>query len=160
MQVGFTADEASHMFDSLSREVFRMFGYEQPITFKVMDNSNNRFRSGAMAYTDFSDYPDDPYNVLKVVQPYATGIRISEEVLPWVYEDEMIHIILHELTHVTAGLAAQHYMPWQDHARAVGTVPYPFMVIRNWREAYTNDAGAYETGRMYGPTLDHFAGSL
>jgi len=133
MKVGYTSHEAYHMFRSLRREVFNYFGYDRPISFGVRSPSTGIFSLGAIAHANFSDDPDKPYEWGDRIIEFASGIRMNADYLPFVYEDELRCILLHELTHVTAGFTARHGWEWRRQCAEVGAIPSPEFIIRKHR---------------------------
>lgn len=163
MKVGYTPMETYQMFRSLRREVFSYFNYDLPLSFGVRDPKTGIFNEGDIAHCDFSDEPDKPWHFMDRVNEYASGIRVNATFLPYLYEDEMICVLLHELTHATAGFKAEHGLMWQQHAREVGAVPESHFLVRNWQKMRIFEKGNIHYNwaiRQEGPTMDVFAGSL
>lgn len=163
MKVGFTPQEAYDMFRPLRKEVFSYFNYDRPLSFGTRPWKSGIFDRGTIAHTDFSEDPETPWNPLKRINEYASGIRMSADYLAHLYEDELICVLLHELAHVTAGFSSQHGSEWQRHAAEVGAVPEAHFLIRNWRNMTLYSPGSPEWmwARSHpGPTMEVYAGSL
>jgi len=167
MKHGYTPTEAYQMFRSLRKEVFGFFNYDKPLTFGVRPESQGIFAPGAIAHVDFSADPETPSYRGERIMEHAVGLRFNATYLPHLWEDEMLNIFLHELTHATAGwdFVGGHGIKWQDHARQVGAIPSPLFVPRNWKDCWPEGHWLHEDTRHYvnihgGATLDIFAGSL
>lgn len=76
--------------------------------------------SGSIASTEFESWDAET----------ADCILLNQFYLPYMYEDEVIVALLHELAHAHAGLAAQHGPIWQRAAEEIGSMPEHFMVTR------------------------------
>ena len=165
MKVGYTPMETYQMFRSLRKEVFSYFDYDQPLSFGVRPQSSGLFSGPTIAHCDFSATPDRPWSWGDTINEYASGIRVNAEWLPYMHEDEMLCVLLHELAHVTAGWCNGdgHGLRWQRMAAEVGAIPKPDMLIRNWKDMSMFAEGTWDYRwaiSQPGPTMDVFAGSL
>src|SRR5690349_10529487 len=102
MRCGFTADEALSMWDSLSREVFKYYDYkEKPPQGIVMEMP--WILGTSLAVTSFANNGKFGFEADYVIET-STSVGINEKVLPYMFEDELIGVLLHEAAHVVAGL--------------------------------------------------------
>ena len=159
MQVGFTADETTDLFNNLKAEVFEFFGHEHPLSFGVRPFDSGIFTAETIAHCNFSTTPDMPYTPgVTQLTEVAAAIRVCDRYLPFLYEDELVHILLHELVHATLPLSAQHGGTWQRRTEQVGGIPLDYFVIRNYMEMYDgigrNDQLAVAFAKMMGPTME------
>lgn len=157
MQVGFTHAEATDMFNGLKGQVFDYFDYHHPLSFGIRPSDYGIFNDGAIAHCNFSDDPDQPYmpGVTRITE-YAGGIRMKAEYLPHLYEDELMHILLHELVHAVLPLRVQHGRMWRHAIEEVGGIPLDYFLIRNWEAVVGDDADARLMNKIYGATADTY----
>jgi hypothetical protein len=124
---GLTPKQTYNMFRDIRKRVFPEWGIPSwAITFSAQpfDKQGMPTGTGGLAATRF-----EMANPLKP----ATGIILDGSVLPWMHEDEVRGVLLHELAHVIAGWDADHDEPWMEVAEYLGSAPTPWILLREWQ---------------------------
>ena len=140
MQKNLSAERVTSMYNSLAREAHDFWGMDiDPVPFTVRPAYatffggetfspngalvfSDRRPSGSMAATEF------------VMQTRPVWINFNEFWLEYLYEDEVICSLLHELAHVYTGWETDnggHGPVWSQSAEEIGSVGEPFFSSRS-----------------------------
>ena len=159
MRFGFDEGTVHSMYRSLAREGYTYFGRDpesipnleiSPIEHWMTSKANP-----TIMQTSFDNYMN-PW-VSEVERNTATGIRVNSHYLDYLYEDEMIVALLHEVAHAHAGLDAQHGPEWARAADEIGSLGQPQLQIR-LNVMWLEDKGYQEYVEKFldeVPTLGH-----
>ena len=136
MRVGFNGRDAYNMYRSLAKEVLGYYNYDAPTPkFRAFDYADTKTKyyagtqhiGNSYATTWFVDFEalearlDEPPSIVTFNTPY----------LEYMYEDELIGVIIHELAHVVTGFWTYHGEDWAACSREVGGQDQPILVLRN-----------------------------
>jgi hypothetical protein len=151
MKLGYTPSEVTAMFDRLRPEAAAFWNEPRFLTlpFKVEEFSDEYGSEGSTAVTEFTGLkPGDILQVLfgdddKVGDDWPQFIMFNTFPLPYMYEDEVRSVLIHEMAHAATGnkdgLFADeatngHGPLWETNARDFGAAPTPSIHIRKFNE--------------------------
>lgn len=135
MRQGFTSGEVLDRMHSLYQPTMDFFGHKQEKPEFFIRNGADPWYVGTMASTSFrprgyshdEDYYGEPTR-------HATAVVANDVWFPYLYEDELIGVILHELAHVVVGIEEMHGPVWSMAAQEIGGHYQQHIAIRAIRD--------------------------
>lgn len=150
MKLGYTPSEVTAMFDRLRPEAAAFWNEPRFLTlpFRVEEFSDEYGSQGSIAVTEFPE--DDTVAIAalfedddKVGPGWPDFIMFNSFPLPYMYEDEVRSVLIHEMAHAATGnkdgffvdIATFGHGPlWAQNARDFGAIPEPNIHIRKFNE--------------------------
>ena len=138
MRIGYDAKTIRSMYASLGKEVMGYFNMDvaklPPLSVRYVRELDffgfeTDLPATALATTHFKR---DRYG--RAINDEAREMVFNRHFTPYLYEDEMINVIIHEICHVVAGLDAQHGSKWADCVEQVGGFSEALFVPRKMRD--------------------------
>lgn len=141
MKFALSNREVKSLYRSLSKEVFEYFSYtpEFKIPFKIVPVLEmGAVANSAIAATSFGYRVDGggplDWRMEWRMEPKPLAVHFNGAYLPYLYEDEVICVLLHELCHVVAGHNASHGPKWSRMAYEVGSVGKAAAIPRKFEQ--------------------------
>lgn len=138
MRVGFDGRDAYNMYRPLAKEVLGYYNYEYDTPqFRAFDYLKGKtpIEGFGVNASTFADTWFANPETREIDRDGPAGlISFNTAYLPYMYEDELIGIILHELAHVVSGFWAQHNREWAKCSNEVGGHDQPFLIPRLWEK--------------------------
>jgi hypothetical protein len=125
---GFTPRQAVSMYRRYAKVLWKEYGINDFIRFSAKPYPKYYATDDAgMAETLFNPWTGKPFY-----------ITVDGTILPYLHEDELECLILHEMAHVIAGWAADHGEQWAKVCREIGAHPAEFYIFREWEKMPEN----------------------
>jgi hypothetical protein len=134
MKKGFSKSEVRRYFFGLRNEIFTFYNFEPESPVPLVWNDPIPWDHDYM-YVEYGDDLSTPQYM-----------SINEAVLPFLYEDELIGMLLHEWAHVVAGWAAAHGPVWSQTSALVGGHSGELIQLRGAQEYWNAQNPVF---RMY-----------
>lgn len=121
---GFTPRQTYNMYRRYASVLWPEYGIDYRIHFSAKPYAKAYANNNAgMAETSFDPWTFKPFY-----------ITVDGTILPWLHEDELECLILHEMAHAIAGWSADHGPNWQAVCVEVGAHPNEFYIFREWEQ--------------------------